>query len=481
MSAIPSTCIFLCLVAQMKFEKINVSDLGWVDSTAKICGSVAVGCAEASGNLSLAMSASDALQDSYEKLSQVSDKLEAEIRDVAFATAEAKAQSESAQARLASGEKTIAESLDSFSNLIRLVEALSEHITGFAAAMDQVRRVSLSIDQIARTTNMLALNATIEAAKAGEAGRTFAVVAGEVKNLAQDSRNAAVEITGTVNWLADEAAKFVERIEAGVAESGTAQNKFQKLGSVLGEATIAMRDVTEFNQRIAVSSAALHDDLGETRDIRKQVADSTQEVHGSLKQARNELLQLEDKTNIMFDHIVHSGMSQHDQPFVDLALNKIQLLTDLTNTALLSDEIDEAALFDTELVPIDGSNPVRYRTAMTEWADANWRPLFDNIKAESGAILSVVCTTTKGYLPTHLSEFSQNPTGDLAHDTKYCRNGRVLFDRVDLKAKQSDQRFTMAVYRHEGDGTNQSTVRNVYVPFWINGQRWGDFELAYAI
>ena len=75
---------------------------------------------------------------------------------------------------------------------------------------------------------------------------------------------------------------------------------------------------------------------------------------------------------------------------------------------------------------------------------------------------------------------SREPTGDLAHDTKYCRNGRILFDPLDQKAKVSDAPYMMAVYRQEGDGTRYYVVRNVYVPLYINGDRWGDFEFAYS-
>jgi len=59
-------------------------------------------------------------------------------------------------------------SLNEIGNLLSLVETLTQHVTGFAAAMDQVRRSSQEIDQIAETTNILALNATIEAMRAGE-------------------------------------------------------------------------------------------------------------------------------------------------------------------------------------------------------------------------------------------------------------------------------------------------------------------------
>lgn len=89
--------------------------------------------------------------------------------------------------------------------MLELVEALAQHVTSFAAAMDQVRRCSKDIEDIAETTNILALNATIEAMRAGEAGRTFAVVASEVKSLANDNRVATEEITATVEALGTEA------------------------------------------------------------------------------------------------------------------------------------------------------------------------------------------------------------------------------------------------------------------------------------
>jgi methyl-accepting chemotaxis protein len=85
-----------------------------------------------------------------------------------------------------------------------------------------------------------------------------------------------------------------------------------------------------------------------------------------------------------------------------------------------------------------------------------------------------------GFLPTHVSLHSRQPTGDLAHDTKYCRNGRIILEGVDLVSKSSKDDYTMAVYRQEGDGKNYIVVRNVYVPLFINGRRWGDSELAYT-
>ena len=96
-------------------------------------------------------------------------------------------------------------------------------MAGFAAAMNQVQTVSSTIETIARKTNMLALNATIEAARAGDAGRSFAVVAAEVKKLAHDTRAATSQIALTIGELTREAGAVTSEIKTGVERSRAAQ------------------------------------------------------------------------------------------------------------------------------------------------------------------------------------------------------------------------------------------------------------------
>ena len=108
------------------------------------------------------------------------------------------------------------------------------------------------------------------------------------------------------------------------------------------------------------------------------------------------------------------------------------------------------------------------------------RAIIDAMVAQGGAIKMCSPADMQGFLPTHVTDRSRKPTGDLAHDTKYCRNGRILLDPIDRKAKQSSAPYMMAVYRQEGDGDSYVVVRNVYVPLVLGGKRWGDFELAYS-
>ena len=446
-----------------------------------MCGDVTVGCSDTAGILEKGLESTDFLKTKYAQLSELTLRLDSDIAGVAHATSDARSLSEAAITKLNGGAETIGVSMARFSEMIALIENLGTHITGFASAMEQVKRVSQSIDAIARTTNMLALNAAIEAEKAGEAGQTFAVVAAEVKKLALDTRTAAVEITGTVNSLSNEASKFVGQIEDGISTSGAAQQQFSSLQQVIDGVTQIVSQVGDHNREIADSTSIIHRSLIESQGVRDDVAAANGDMFEAVTNAHRQIMDLENQANRMFDHIVHSGLSNEDQLFVDLARQSAEELTQLTEAAIASGSLKMDELFDTDMQPVPGSNPPRFTTKLTKWAEQHWQPLIERVKSQNNAILSTVPTSRKGFLPVHLKEFARAPTGDLAHDTKYCRNGRVLFDGIDLIAKASEQDYMMAVYRHEGDGKTFQTVRNVYVPLRINGQRWGDFEIAYVI
>jgi methyl-accepting chemotaxis protein len=216
--------------------------------------------------------------------------------------------------------------------------------------------------------------------------------------------------------------------------------------------------------------------------VRDDVAEANGGMIDAVTSAHRQINDLELQANRMFDHIVHSGLSHEDQLFVDLAKEEADAIVKVTEAAIASGTLTMDDLFDTNYQPVPGSNPPRFTTRLTRWAEQHWQPIIEEMKARRPeAILSCVPTSREGFLPIHLKEFSRQPTGDLAHDTKYCRNGRILIGGIDDIAKASEQDYMMAVYRHEGDGKTFTTVRNVYVPLRINGRRWGDAEIAYVI
>jgi methyl-accepting chemotaxis protein len=464
----------------MKPIEIDIAGATALDQIPESCGAVTVGCTDVAGIVAAVIESSESLRAEHSALSGTVEALQADQNKVAEASDEARLLSERAIERLGEGTALINSSLGQINSVLELVETLAGHVTGFAAAMEQVRRSAQDIDQIAETTNILALNATIEAMRAGDAGRTFAVVANEVKSLANDTRKATEEISATIDALGTEAEVVIEKVEAGAKASDAAKSSVAQIESTIFSVSDLVEQVDKQNDTIARSTTTISDHVVSVQGVLQSFARVGAQSEIKLRRAHGRMEELEMTASEMFDRIVQAGLSPEDSLMVERAQSFARALSEHTTKAMEAGQVSAAQLFDTDYQAIEGSNPARFRTSLSQWADAEWRPLLDQAKASDNRILAAACTDMNGFLPAHLTEHSQVPTGDLSHDTQYCRNGRIIFDALDQKAKQSTAPYMMAVYRQEGDGQQYQVVRNVYVPLVVDGRRWGNYELAYT-
>lgn len=462
---------------ELAIDTANARALGMIPES---CGAVTVGCTDVAGVVEAVIASSKALRSEHEALAETVRALEADQSKVAQASDEARLLSERAIERLSEGTALIQSSLGQIASLIELVDTLGQHVTSFSAAMEQVRRSAHDIDEIAETTNILALNATIEAMRAGEAGRTFAVVAAEVKSLASDTRKATEEIAATIDALGGEAEVVIGRIEAGAKASGEARASVARIESTIANVGALVEEVDKQNDVIARSTGTISGHVDKVQRVLTGFDAASRRNEDRLHGAFRKMEELEITASEMFDRIVHAGLSPEDSAMVAQAQAMMQELAAHTDAALARGAISMGALFDTDYQPVPGTNPQLYRTRLSDWADAEWRPFLDRAKAGDPRVLGVACTDMNGFLPTHLTERSRKPTGDINHDTQFCRNGRIMLEAIDRKAKVSKAPYMMAVYRQDAGGDNYVVVRNVYVPLVIGGRRWGDFELAYS-
>lgn len=459
---------------------IKAADPGAIDAVAKSCGDLAVGCTAAATHVTRVAESLGRQTQVLADLEKVTASLEADQRRAADSTDEARLLAEKARSKLDEGTKIIAQSMGDFIALTELVVRLGEQVTNFAAAMTQVQRVTAGIDSIARTTNMLALNAAIEAERAGVAGRTFAVVAAEVKKLAQDTRSATEEVSATVASLAFEAETFVAEIGAGVAKSRAAQASFGKVNDTVGEVSRIVEMVEQQSDGIARSTGLIHDSAIRVRDelggfVREARANGAQLLDAQHKMSEMELL-----SNRMFDQLVHSGFAHDDQRFVELAIAARDEIQGLIEGAVSRGEIGMADVFDTAYKLIPGSDPERHDNRFNAFADRYLQPIIDRVTDGESTIEGAVCSDVNGYLPTHQSRRSKPPRpNDPEWNDRNCRNRRILDDETTMRAVKSDAPFMMAVYQLER-GNEALMVKNVFVPLWINDKRWGNFEIAYV-
>ena len=459
-----------------KIDNAGAVELGKIPES---CGKVTVGCTDVAGIVQAVIESSGVLRAEHIELQGTVRELVRDQRKVTEASGEARNLSATVIERLGEGTAQIQSSLAQITELLDLVETLATHVTGFAAAMDQVKRCSKDIENIAETSNILALNATIEAMRAGEAGRTFAVVANEVKGLAGQTRKATEEISDVIETLGEEATRVIDRIEVGVKASDDAKSSVASIDATMRNVTSLVGEVDHHNEGIAQATGKMCGHVDRVQQVLESFDHAASNNEERLERAHHRIGDLEMTASDMFDQIVHAGLSPQDSAMVENARARTREIEELTSQAIAQGELTLEQLFDRDYRPIEGSNPARYRTALMDWADKNWRPVLDEVSQSADSILAAACTDMNGYLPTHLTRHSQQPTGDLVHDTQYCRNGRIIFDPIDRKAKKNEAPFMMAVYRQENDGKSYRVVRNVYVPLIIDGRRWGNFELAY--
>jgi len=464
----------------MKPSAIDTAKAAELGTIPESCGAVTVGCSDVAGVVNAVIRSSEALRAEHEALRETVSALEADHTRVAEASDEARLLSERATDRLEEGTRLIQSSLGQINSLLELVDALGQHVTSFSAAMEQVRRSAKDIEDIAETTNILALNATIEAMRAGEAGRTFAVVASEVKSLASDTRRATDEIATTIDALGEEAGVVIGRIEAGSRASGDAKTSVARIENTITSVGELVEEVDRQNDVIARSTGTIGGHVSAVQDVLMSFDKAAHDNEAQLKGAHRRMEELELTASEMFDRIVHAGLSPDDSAMVERAQDIARRIVERTEEALGDGRLSERALFDTDYAKIEGTNPKLFRTGLSDWADEHWRPVLDDVKSADSRVLAAACTDMNGFLPTHLSEFSRKPIGDLTHDTQYCRNGRIILDPIDKRAKESTAPYMMAAYRQEGDGEQYVVVRNVYVPLAIAGRQWGHLELAYT-
>lgn len=465
----------------MKHEVITSTDPGLIDAVARSCGDVTVGCVDVGGLIGEVIASAADMKARQDALEEVMNRLAVDQENVKQSADESRNLSQRAKTELRASTQVVRESMREFADLTDLVVALAQHITGFAGAMQQVRNVTKAIDEIADTTNMLALNATIEAHRAGEAGATFAVVAAEVKKLAQDTRVATDEITGTITSLDKEAEALVDKINAGVSKGEKAQSDLARIDAIAQKIAELVEEVDRQNNSIADSTDTIHTRVQEAKSELEHFSASAAANGVKLEDMKARVHELEWTSMTMFDQLVRSGFASEDRRFVELAFAGRDRIVELVEKAIAEGTIAEIDVFDRQYRPLPGSNPTRYDNRFADFADAHIQAILDEYRASHGEVISAVASNQDGYLPTHMSERSRPPTGDPEYDEKFCRNRRQLLDDVTQRAIDlRDEPFTASCYRYMRAGdTKPSAAKNIFVPIRINGKYWGNFEILY--
>ncbi len=182
------------------------------------------------------------------------NELGAAAQEIAHNAAQASQQASSARHLAEEGQQVVDRSIAAMNRLSDLICTSSSHIETLNNKTVNIGQILEVITSISQQTNLLALNAAIEAARAGEAGRGFAVVADEVRNLAHRTQESAQQVQNMIEELQVGARESVDTMGQSQRHSQDSVEIANQAGERLGSVTLRIGEIDGMNQSVATAT-----------------------------------------------------------------------------------------------------------------------------------------------------------------------------------------------------------------------------------
>ncbi|MCI8210925.1 chemotaxis protein [Pseudomonas sp. S25] len=233
------------------------------------------------------------------------NEMSATVQEVARNAEQASQAASAADSEARAGDKVVGEAIAQIERLASEVVRSADAMTQLEQESDKIGKVMDVIKAVAEQTNLLALNAAIEAARAGEAGRGFAVVADEVRGLAQRTQQSTEEIESLVSGLQNGTRQVSSIMLSSRELTDSSVALTRKAGTSLGSITQTVSSIQAMNQQIAAAAeqqSSVAEEISRSiisvRDISEQTASASEETAASSV----ELARLGNQLQTMVSH-----------------------------------------------------------------------------------------------------------------------------------------------------------------------------------
>jgi twitching motility protein PilJ len=184
------------------------------------------------------------------------------------------------------GRQAVNETLTGMQDIRREVQAISKRIKSLGDRSLEISEIVDTISRISRQTNLLALNAAIEASGAGEAGNRFAVVAEEVRKLAEDSAQSTQRVSALIKAVQSEVQEVVAGVETGTREVEAGYKVATQAGQRLEELSGIAQQTAQFAQAISLATTEQVDRVEQVGQVVEQMAEISLKSQDTVIQGR---------------------------------------------------------------------------------------------------------------------------------------------------------------------------------------------------
>jgi len=389
---------------------------------------------------------------------------------------------ESARQNSSRGAAIVNRASDEIRSLAQSVDNSAAVLSALGERSQAISAIVRTIREIADQTNLLALNAAIEAARAGEQGRGFAVVADEVRKLAERTSAATSEIGGMISAIQNDIRTAISTIHDGATQA-------REGAELTAQAAATLNDISEGAERtlamVRLIAETVGTQSGQAQHIAQQANDIIALADRNAQGARDTLAEAQqlDVLATNLDEIgsvfklgaageealrIHAQMPEAVQAMAREIGQVLEAAVDRREIA-----VDD--LFDTQYVPIPNTRPQKYHTKYDQLTDRILTPVQERYLEQTKGALFALCTDTKAYIPTHNRAFSQPPTGDEKIDLVRSRNKRIYTEPSLKRASANTLPYLCQTYRRD----TGEIMHCIASPIYVKGRHWGAANFGY--